>query len=127
MFNANALALIGRLFLSLLFLLSGLGKLGSAASTQAYISAAGLPFPVLVYLITLIVEIGGGALLCAGFRTSLAALVLAGFTLLAALIFHHDFSDHNQMVQFLKNIAISGGLLQIAAFGARGWSLDARR
>lgn len=127
MFNhAHTLALIGRVLLSLLFLLSGLGKLGSAAATQAYIGAAGLPVPALVYALTLAVEIGGGALLLAGFQTRRAALALALFTLLAALIFHRDFSDQSQMINFMKNLAVTGGLLQVAAFGARGWNLDER-
>jgi putative oxidoreductase len=118
---------LGRLFLALLFLLSGISKLTSAAATTAYIASAGLPLPGVAYVLTVIVEIGGGLLLLVGLQARLAAAVLAVFTLAAAVFFHHDFADQNQMIHFLKNVAITGGLLQIAAWGAGRWSLDARR
>jgi putative oxidoreductase len=73
-----------------------------------------------------VVELGAGALLLAGYRTRLAALVLAVFSIAAALGFHHDFADQNQMIHFLKNVAIAGGLLEVAAFGAGPLSIDAR-
>lgn len=117
---------LGRVFLALLFLLSGLSKLGSAAATTAYIASAGLPLPGVAYVLTVVVEIGGGLLLLVGFQARLAAAVLAVFTLAAAIVFHHNFADQNQMVHFLKNVAITGGLLQVAAWGAGRWSLDAR-
>lgn len=118
---------IGRLFLATLFLLSGLSKLGSAAATTAYIASAGLPLPSVAYILTVVIEIGAGLLLLVGFQTRLAAIVLAIFTFVAAIFFHHNFADQNQMVHFLKNVAITGGLLQVAAFGAGQWSVDARR
>lgn len=118
---------LGRLFLALLFLLSGVSKLGSAAATTGYIASAGLPLPGVAYVLTVTVEIGGGLLLLVGFQARLAAAVLAVFTLAAAIFFHHDFADQNQMIHFLKNVAITGGLLQVAAWGAGQWSLDARR
>jgi putative oxidoreductase len=118
---------LGRLFLSILFLSSGLSKLGSAAGTMAYIASAGLPLPGMAYALTVVVEIGGGLLLLVGFQARLAAAVLAFFTLAAAIFFHRDFADQNQMIHFLKNVAITGGLLQVAAWGAGRWSFDARR
>jgi putative oxidoreductase len=118
---------LGRVFLSILFLLSGLSKLGSAAATTAYIASAGLPLPGVAYVITVAVEIGGGLLLLAGYQARIAAAVLAAFTLAAAIFFHNNFADQNQMIHFLKNVAITGGLLQVAASGAGRWSLDARR
>jgi putative oxidoreductase len=118
---------IGRLFLATLFLLSGISKLTSAAATTAYIASAGLPLPGVAYVLTVIVEIGGGVLLLVGLQARLAAAVLAIFTLAAAILFHHNFGDQNQMIHFLKNVAITGGLLQVAAWGAGPWSLDARR
>jgi putative oxidoreductase len=118
---------VGRIFLATLFLLSGLSKLGSAAATTAYIASAGLPLPGVAYVLTVVVEIGGGLLLLVGYQARLAAAVLALFTLAAAIIFHSNFADQNQMVHFLKNVAITGGLLQVAAWGAGRWSLDARR
>jgi putative oxidoreductase len=117
---------IGRLLIAAIFLLSGVGKIFAPDGTQAYIAAAGLPLPVVSYAIALVVEIGGGLLLLLGYRTRIAALGLAIFTVLAAVGFHHNFADQNQMIHFLKNLAIAGGLLQIVTFGAGGFSLDAR-
>lgn len=118
---------LGRVLLAALFLMSGLSKLGSAAATAAYIASAGLPLPGVAYILTVIVEVGGGLLLLVGLQARLAAAVLAVFTVAAALCFHSNFADQNQMVHFLKNFAIAGGLLQVAAWGAGQWSLDARR
>lgn len=118
---------LGRVFLAALFLLSGLSKLGTAAATTGYIAAAGLPFPGVAYAMTLVVEIGAGMLLLIGFQARVAAAVLALFTVMAAIFFHGNFADQNQMVHFLKNLAIAGGLLQVAVSGAGRWSLDGRR
>lgn len=121
------MAVIGRFFLALLFLGSGLSKLGAADQTIGYIASVGLPFAGLVYVFTLVVEIGGGALLLVGFQARPVAVILGLFTLAAAVIFHSNFADQNQMIHFMKNLAIMGGLLQIAAAGAGQLSLDARR
>ena len=94
---------------------------------EGYIASAGLPAPLLGYLIAIIVEGCGGLLLLVGFQTRIVALILAGFALAAALAFHNKFSDPNEMIHFLKDIAIIGGLLQVAAFGPGSVSLDARR
>jgi len=125
--SSSLLAAAGRLLLAAIFLISGVGKLADPAGTQAYISAAGLPFPLLAYLVAVAVEVGGGSLLVLGYRTRIVALVIAGFSIAAALGFHHDFADMNQMIHFLKNVAMAGGLLQVAAFGGGSFSLDARR
>jgi len=116
----------GRLLLAILFLLSGLSKIAAPDVTIGYIGMVGLPAPQLGYLVALVVEVGGGLLLVTGFQTRIVALVLAVFTVVTALVFHHDFADQNQMIHFLKNIAIAGGLLQVASFGAGSFSLDAR-
>ena len=79
-----------------------------------------LPFVILL-------EVAGGVALNAGFLTRWSALALAGFTLVAALVFHFDFSDQMQSILFMKNLAISGGLIVLAAHGAGTWSLDSRR
>jgi len=121
------IAAIGRFFLALLFLGSGLSKLGAADATIGYIASVGLPFAGLVYALTLIVEVGGGLLLLIGFQTRAIAAILGLFTLAAAVTFHSNFADQNQMIHFMKNLAIIGGLLQIAAMGAGQLSLDARR
>ena len=122
-----AFALGGRFLLAILFILSGLSKLGAAAATQAYIAKAGLPLPVLAYVGTVAIELGAGLMLLVGYRTRAAALALALFTLAAAAFFHNQFGDRNQFIHFMKNLAICGGLLQVYAFGAGGLSVDGRR
>lgn len=133
MFDAlkNPLALAGRLLLASLFLPAGIGKLTGFAGTIAYISSAGLPMPALAAAAALTVEIGGGAALIAGAGTRIAALVLALFTLVASFVFHAYWAvpaDQQYVTQllFFKNIAVAGGLLTLAAWGAGAWSIDAR-
>lgn len=121
------LAAAGRLLLAAIFLISGLGKLADPAGTQAYIAAAGLPAPLLAFVAAVAVEVGGGILLIVGYRTRPVALAIAGFSIVAALGFHSNFADMNQMIHFFKNLAMAGGLLQVAAFGAGPFSVDARR
>jgi putative oxidoreductase len=134
MFNAlqNPLSLAGRLLLALLFLPAGISKIGGFAGTAGYIASKGLPMPELGAVIAIVVEVLGGLALIAGFGTRVAALVLAVFTLVATVFFHAYWAvpAEMQMVQqlmFFKNIAVVGGLLVLAAFGAGGWSLDAKR
>jgi putative oxidoreductase len=118
-------AAAGRLLLASLFLISGTGKLLAPAATKAYIASAGILMPDLAYLIALVVELGLATLLVAGYRTRLVAVLMAAFTLATALFFHAQFGDQNQMIHFLKNVAITGGLLQVAAYGAGSLSADA--
>jgi putative oxidoreductase len=127
MSQTNYLAAVGRLFLAILFILSGLGKIMAPEATQGYIASVGLPLPLPSYLLAIVVEFGGGLLLVAGYQTRIVSLVIAAFTLATAFIFHNNFADQNQMIHFLKNISIAGGLLQVAAYGAGALSLDARR
>lgn len=117
----------GRALLGGLFLISGLGKLAAPAATQAYIAAAGLPAPALAYAGALVVEIGLAGALIAGYRTRPVALLMAAFTLVTAFAFHFQLADQGQTIHFLKNLAIAGGLLQVAAYGAGAYSLDALR
>ena len=120
----DTVALAGRILLGVLFLMSGLGKLAAPAATQGYIAAMGLPLPLVSYLGSTGIEVIGSVLLIVGLQTRLTASALAVFTLLTALLFHNNFADQNQMIHFMKNIAIIGGLLQVAAFGAGSFSLD---
>ena len=120
------LPLLGRLLIGLPFLMSGFGKLTAFGATTAYIGSVGLPLAPLGWAIAVAFEIGGGLLLVLGFRARAVALGLAVFTLATAIFFHRNFADQNQMIHFLKNIMIVGGLLQIAHFGAGRFSLDAR-
>jgi putative oxidoreductase len=121
----NVADLAGRISIASLFLIAGAGKLGAYAGTQAYMHSRGVPAALLPAVIAL--ELGGGLLVVAGAWTRYAALALAGFTLLAALIFHANFADATQQIMFLKNLAIAGGFLMLAAHGAGAWSVDARR
>jgi putative oxidoreductase len=122
--QTDTIALIGRIFIAVLFLLSGLGKLAAPAATQAYISAMGLPAPVLAYYGSMAVELIGSVLLIVGFRIRAVAVAMAVFTLLTAVFFHRNFADQNQMIHFFENIAITGGLIQVAAFGGGRFVLD---
>jgi len=117
-------AAAARALLATLFLISGVQKLFVPVMIQGYIASVGLPFPSLVYAITIVIEIGAGALLLVGFRTRLMAGILAAFTVAAALLFHRALGDPDQFIHFLKNLAIAGGLLHVAAFGAGAFSLD---
>ena len=124
-------AFIGRVLIALPFLLSGLGKIAAPGVTQGYIASVGLPLPPVAYAIAVVIEVGGSLLLLFGVKTRLTAVVLAIFTLATAFAFHTNFADQNQMIHFLKNVVIVGGLLQVVAFGAGkvsvdGW-LDRRR
>jgi putative oxidoreductase len=106
---------------------SGVGKLAAPAATLATIRAVGLPLPEVSFAAAALVEVAGGLLLIAGYRARIVALVLAAFAVATALTFHTALADSNQMFHFLKNLAVAGGLLQVAAFGAGPLSLDARR
>jgi putative oxidoreductase len=121
------LPLLGRVLIGLPLLMSGLGKLAAYGATTAYIGSVGLPLAPLGWAIAVALEVGGGLLLVFGFRAREVAIALAVFVLAAAVFFHRNFVDQNQMIHFLKNLMIIGGLLQIAHFGAGPYSLDARR
>src|SRR5882757_2978060 len=120
------LPLLGRLLIGLPFLMSGFGKLTTYGATTAYIGSVGLPLAPLGWAIAVAFEIGGGLLLVLGFQARAVAFALAVFVLAAAVFFHRNFADQNQMIHFLKNIMMTGGLLQIAHFGAGRYGLDAR-
>lgn len=118
---------LARVLLSLIFVMSGFAKLADPAGTIAYIQSVGAPFPQVAYGLALIAELGCGLALLIGFQSRIAALGLAVFTLAAALIFHHQFNDQIQMIMFMKNITIMGGLLLVVAHGSGGFSLDQRK
>ncbi|WP_176594213.1 DoxX family protein [Sphingobium sp. EM0848] len=126
MMSNRYLPFIGRLLIGLPFAMSGLSKLGAVGPTTGMIAAVGLPFPYLALAVAVAVELGGGLLLVAGYRVKPVAIVMAVFSLATAFSFHSNFADQNQMIHFLKNVMMAGGLLQIAAFGAGAISLDNR-
>ena len=123
----DSASLIGRILLSAIFILSGVSKLAAPAMMVGYISSVGLPLPQVALVLAIIVEVGGGLALIAGYRTRLVAAGLALFSVVTALAFHNALGDQNQFIHFFKNIAMAGGLLQVVAFGAGRFSLDARR
>lgn len=128
----NPLALIGRILLAILFVPAGFGKIAGFAGTVGYATAMGMPLPQVGVAVALVVELFGGLALLLGYRTRIVALALAVFTLVASYFFHAYWAvpAEQQMMQqllFFKNIAIIGGLLAFAAFGAGAFSLDARR
>lgn len=117
--------LAGRSFLAAIFLITGLGKIGHYSGTQGYMASAGVPGELLPLVIAL--EVAGAIAIVIGWRTRLIALALAGFSLLAAVLFHANFQEQTQMILFLKNVAIAGGFLLLFVHGPGPWSLDARR
>ena len=128
----NPLSFIGRILIALLVVPSGFGKIAGFAGTAGYIASKGVPFPELAAAAAVGVELGLGLLLLVGFQTRWAALGIALFTVVITFIFHNFWdAPAAQMVQqqqaFFKNIAVVGGLLAIAAWGAGAWSFDAQR
>jgi putative oxidoreductase len=124
-------ALVARILLSFMFILAGLGKLGDIQGSMAYTASAGIPgffvFPAIA------VELLGGLAVLVGWQTRWAALGLAGFAVLAAILYHYlpaqgleGYERMGQMVNFQKNLAIAGGLLLLAVFGPGRWSVDER-
>ncbi|MBC5784981.1 DoxX family protein [Ramlibacter sp. USB13] len=128
----DTLALVGRILLAYLFIPAGFGKIAGFAGTVGYATAAGLPMPQVGVAIGLLIELVGGIMILVGFKTRWSALALALFTIVAAFFFHNywampEAQQAMQKINFDKNIAITGGLLVLAAFGAGRLSLDGRR
>lgn len=121
--QAPAMA-IARILMALIFILSGLSKLGAVDAVRGYMEAMGVPGALLWP--TIAFEIGAGGLVALGYHTRVIALLLAGFCLVTAAIFHHQFADQIQMIMFLKNIAMAGGFLLLAAVGSGSVGLDAK-
>ena len=122
---ANVLDLIGRIFISALFLISAYNKVFDLEGSMAWMEGFGIPgfliFPAIA------VEIILPVLIIVGYRARLAAGVLAIFCLMTAFLFHFDFSDQSQFVSFLKNIGLAGGFLFIVANGTKDWAIDRER
>ena len=114
--------LVGRIFLSALFLIEGLGKLFTQEQVITYMEDYGVPG--MLFIPAVVVEILFPLLLIVGYKTRLAALVMALFTLTVAIIFHTDFSNGMQLISFLKNLAIAGGFMIIIAYGSNKFSID---
>jgi putative oxidoreductase len=115
---------IARIMLAHLFLIAGWQKIGGYEGTQGYMESVGVPGMLLPLVILL--ELGAGLVIIIGWQTKLAAAALALFTIASAVLFHHNFSDQMQTIMFMKNIAISGGLMLLTVYGAGACSLDNR-
>lgn len=124
--NTALLSAAGRVLLAAIFIFSALGKLAAPAATIGYIESVGLPFATLGFAIAVAVELGGGLLLVLGVKARWTAAALAAFSIVTGLAFHNALGDQNQLIHLLKNFAMAGGLLQVAAFGAGAFSIDAR-
>ena len=124
--RTDLVALVGRMLLAAIFLVSGWAKLMNPAGTIQYFTTLGLPIPPLTYFVTVAVELFGGIAFLIGFRARWAALVLAVFCILTAVMVHYHPNDRGQMINFWKNIAMTGGFLQVMAWGPGRWSVDRR-
>lgn len=122
----NTAAIAGRVFLGLLFVVSGIGKITGFAGTAAFMASKGMPMAEALLVGAIVVEFVGGLMLVAGFKARWAALAIAAFLVPATLIFHYPLGPdaQAQMTQFLKNLSILGGMLLVAAFGPGAWSAD---
>ncbi|WP_201538602.1 DoxX family protein [Psychrobacter immobilis] len=116
---------IGRLFLSMIFIFSGFTKITGFAATQGYMESMGVPGMLLPLVIA--VELFGGLAILFGFKARLVAILMAGFSIVSALLFHQFWIDESQMNPFMKNIAMAGGFLMIFAHGAGAYSIDNNR
>jgi putative oxidoreductase len=121
----SAAALVGRALLAAIFLHEAVSKLTAYSAALAYTRAFGVPGELLPFAIA--VELGCGVLILCGYQTRAAALVLAAFCVAAAVLFHRNLGDRNQLLHFEKDLAIAGGLLVLLARGAGDWALDALR
>lgn len=123
--QTNTALLIARIFMALLFIMAGFGKLGNVEGFAGFMASGGVPaflaWPVILF------EILAGLTILAGFMTRPAALALAAFCLASGLLYHFDPSDQNQMNNLLKNIALAGGYIALAIVGAGKFSVDGRK
>jgi len=115
---------VGRVLIAIIFFMSGINKFFSYTGTQGYMEAMGVPGELLPLVI--IVQVLAGLAVIIGWQTRLAALALAGFCIVSAVIFHTNFADQIQFIMFLKNLAIAGGLLFLVSNGPGAYALDNR-
>ncbi|MER9326999.1 DoxX family protein [Mesorhizobium sp. M0488] len=125
--DSSVTILLGRILLSVIFLLSGFGKLTAIAGTAGYFGSLGLPLPTVTAIVVGLIELLGGLAILVGFQTRIVSWVLAIFTVATALVAHTGWADQMQMINFLKNLGITGGFLVLASTGAGKFSIDAKR
>jgi putative oxidoreductase len=125
----DTVALIARILLAAMFVISGFGKISGFEGTAGYIASKGLPMPQVVAALTIALELGGGILLAVGYKARWVALALGVFSVIAAVIFHNFWAVEaaqkmGQQINFMKNITIAGGMLMVFAFGPGRLSVD---
>ena len=125
--HSDHAAFVGRILFAAMFLLFGYSKIAAYAGTVGYMGSLGLPVPSLFTLLAIVVEVGGGLLMLAGYKTRPVAFLLGIYLLVTAFIGHFQLGDLNQFQHFMKNIALVGGSLAFVAYGGGAYSLDARR
>jgi putative oxidoreductase len=128
----NTAALVGRILLALIFIISGFGKISGYAGTAGYMASKGLPMVAVLLPLTILVELGGGLLIALGWKTRWAAAIVFLFLIPVTLVFHNPTGlgaaeAQQQMINLLKNVSIMGGMLGLFAFGPGGFSLDAKK
>ena len=123
----KAAPLIGRIFLSLIFILSGFGKIGDFSVTKQYMASVGMPAVGFFLVMAIIFEIVGGLSVISGFKARWGAIILIIFLIPATLIFHRNIGDQMQMIQVMKNLALIGGLLMVVSFGPGAFSIDNKK
>jgi putative oxidoreductase len=125
--NSSLAILVGRVLLSILFILAGYSKLTAISATAGWFGSIGLPMPTVTTVVVGLVELLGGLAVLIGFQTRIAAIVLALFTLGATAVAHLDFSQAGNALMLQKNLGLTGGFLLLAALGAGAYSIDAKR
>jgi len=125
--STNIQLLIGRVLLSIIFIVAGFGKLGSVAGTAGYMASMGIPLPGITVWLVIALELLGGIAILLGFFTRYTAWALAAFCIASGYLGHFQPEDQMQMTSFMKNLAMAGGFLALAAAGAGSFSIDARR
>lgn len=121
----NSATLVGRVLISVMFIMAGYSKIGGYEGAQGYMESMGVPGSLLPVVIAL--ELLGGIAVLIGYQTKIAAFLLGGFTFLAAIIFHSDFSQQMQMILFMKNLAISGAFLLLFVHGPGQWAVTSNK
>jgi putative oxidoreductase len=116
--------LLGRILLILIFIKSGIGKIENFAGTAQYMAKAGMPYSTFFLLGAIFFELAGSITITLGFLTRVGALMLLVFLIPTTFIFHGNFADHGQMIHFMKNVSMFGGLLLLLAMGPGRFSID---
>jgi len=123
---------VGRILIALIFVVSGFGKISGFEGIVGYIASKGLPLPEFAAMAAVVIELGGGLMVMFGWKARWAAAAMFVFTAVAALIFHNFWAvpaaqSQNQMIHFMKNVSMLGGLLYVIVYGSGPLSVDSSR